>query len=235
MKTKAITEAQFLSLLEKALSATVNDPHLSSTIYEAVAREIRLINSLQSFEKFCEKGALPDLQPETVAGLQGELAGQFGEQNVMLTPEENGSAVAVEIALPDRTVTAKVKVQSPEEAAAAESDGEAKVPFVPFPVSLPQDPELVWVLARWEDFAPDEAARALARIEEEFWQTKAGQKLLKERVERSFAEFIAKVPAAALAESGLKRHYKEPEPLKTLRLFKENTASNEASAAERAA
>jgi hypothetical protein len=131
----------------------------------------------------------------------------------------------VEIALPDRTVSAKIKVQSPG-AAAAEGDEETKVPFVPFPVSLPEDPELVWVLARREDFAPDEAARALSKIEEEFWQTKAGQKLLKDRIERSFAEFIANVPAAMLADSGLKRHYKEPEPLKTLRLLKENSSSS---------
>jgi hypothetical protein len=226
MKPKPISEAQFLSLLEKALSIAVKDPHLSSAIYEAVAKEIRLVNILQSFEKFCEKGALPDLQPETLTGLQVELADKFGDQNVSIIPEEKGDAVAVEIALPDRTVTAKVKVQSPEEAA-AEMDGEAKVPFVPFPVALPEDPELVWVLARREDFAPDEAARALTKIEEEFWQTKAGQKLLKERVQRSFAEFIANVPAAMLLESGLKRHYKEPEPLKTLRLLKENLPSND--------
>jgi hypothetical protein len=58
---------------------------------------------------------------------------------------------------------------------------------------------------------------ALASIEEEFWQTKVGQKLLRDRVDQTFAEFIARVPAAALADSGLKRHYKEPEPRKTLK------------------
>jgi len=42
---------------------------------------------------------------------------------------------------------------------------------------------------------------------------------LKDCVERTFAEFIANVPATALADSGLKRHYKEPETLKTLRHF----------------
>ena len=44
-----------------------------------------------------------------------------------------------------------------------------------------------------------------------------GQKLLRDRVEKTFAEFIARVPAAALADSGMKRHYKTPEPRKTLR------------------
>ncbi|MEI6358002.1 MAG: hypothetical protein WCP53_13020, partial [Verrucomicrobiota bacterium] len=37
------------------------------------------------------------------------------------------------------------------------------------------------------------------------------------QVEKTFAEFISRVPAAALTDSGLKRHYKEPEPRKTLR------------------
>src|SRR4051812_112858 len=53
--------------------------------------------------------------------------------------------------------------------------------------------------------------RALASIQEEFWATKNGQKLLRGRVERSFAEFVARVPAPALLDSGLKRHCKQPE------------------------
>jgi hypothetical protein len=176
---------------------------------------VRLLKTLESFEKFCEKGALPNLEPETVADLQSELAGKFGEENVSITPDENGAGLAVEIALPDRTLSNRVKVDP----AAAADDGEAKPRFVPYPVALPEDPELVWVLARREDLGPDEAARSLAKIEEEFWATKAGQKLQKEGTERSFAEFIANVPAAALVESGIKRHYKEPEALKTLRLL----------------
>jgi hypothetical protein len=88
--------------------------------------------------------------------------------------------------------------------------------MVPFPVALPEDPGLIWVLARREDLPPPDAARALGSIEEEFWETKTGLKLQQKGTEKSFAEFIAHVPAAALAESGIKRHYKEPEALKTL-------------------
>ncbi len=75
------------------------------------------------------------------------------------------------------------------------------------------------MLARREDLGPDEAVRALASIEEEFWASKSGQKQLREGADRSFAEFIAAVPSAALLESGLKRHYKEPEAYQTLRLL----------------
>lgn len=173
------------------------------------------MKSLESFEKFCETGALPDLEPQTVADLQSELTANFGEANVAITADENGASVGVEISLPDRTVSSRVKVDP----TIAAGDEEVKTPFVPFPVSLPEDPELVWVLGRREDLGPDEAARALEKIAEEFWQTKKGQQLQRDRVEKTFAEFIANVPSAALTESGLKRHYKGPEPLKTLRLL----------------
>ena len=215
MKNKGMNEAQFLSLLQKVLPKATDDTHLATTIYEEVAREVRLLNSLKSFEKFCDTGALPNAEPDTVAGLQSELAEKFGEANVTVIPNENGAGVAVEIALPDRTVTTRVRVD-PTAAAAEE---EVKIPFVPFPVALPEDPELVWLLGRREDLGPDEAARALATIEEEFWATKKGQQLQQDRVEKSFAEFITHVPAAVLTESGLKRHYKEPEALRTLRLL----------------
>jgi hypothetical protein len=213
MKIKGMNEDQFLSLLQKVLPKATTDPDLASAIYDGVAREIRLIKNVQAFEKLCEKGAIPNVEPDTVAGLQNELAVKFGEENVAITPEEDGKAVGVEIVLPDRTMSSRIKVDP------AVAEEEVKVPFVPFPVSLPEDPELVWLLGRREDLGPDEAARALAKIEQEFWETKKGQQLQRDRVEKTFAEFIINVPASALTESGLKRHYKGPEALKTLRLL----------------
>jgi len=148
MKTKGLNEANFLSVLQKALSRTTPDAQLANTIYAEVEREVRLTKDLESFEKFCERGALPNLAPETVAELQSELSAKFGEGNVTLTPHENEKNVAVEIGLPDRTVTSRVKVQA-EGVDTNESDPKPR--FVPFPISLPEDPELVWVLARRED------------------------------------------------------------------------------------
>ena len=213
MKIKGMNEAQFLSLLQKVLPKTTTDPDLVSAIYDGVAREIRLLKSIEAFEKLCETGAIPNTESETVADLQSELAAKFGETNVAITPEEDGTGVEVEIVLPDRTMTSRIKVDP------TVVEEEVKIPFVPFPVSLPEDPELVWLLGRREDLGPDEAGRALAKIEEEFWATKKGQQLQRDHVEKTFAEFINHVPAAALTESGLKRHYKEPEALKTLRLL----------------
>src|SRR5260221_7061232 len=158
MKTKGLNEAHFLSLLQRALSRTTPDAQLATTIYAEVERELRLTKDLESFEKFCEKGALPNLAPETVAELQNELSAKFGEGNVTLTPDQNEQNVAVEIGLPDRTVTSRVKVQT--EGADA-SEGDPKPDFVPFPVSLPEDPELVWGLARRERQTSRESRRRL--------------------------------------------------------------------------
>ncbi len=214
MKNKGLNEAMFLALLEKVLPKATKDPHLASTIYDEVAREVRLAKNLQAFDKFCENGALPNIEPATMQEFASEMATKFGEENVSITPDEEGKKVAVEITLPDRTVTSEVKVD-----ATIALEEEIKVPFVPFPVSLPEDPELVWVMARHEDLGPDEAARALANIEAEFWETRKGLDLQKKRVEKCFAEFITHVPASALKDSGLKRHYKTPETLQTLRLL----------------
>jgi hypothetical protein len=213
MKTKAMNEAQFLDLLQKVLPKATTDPRLAAAIYERVAQEVRLINNLKSLDKLCTEGRLPNLEPETVAELQSRLATNFGEANVVLTPAEKGDSVEVEIVLPDRTVTNRVKVLPP----GVVDEEEVKVPFVPFPVALPEDEELVWVLARREDLPPEDASRGLATAEEEFWETKAGLKALKDRVEKNFFEFISRVPAGALADRGLKRMFKTPEPLHTLR------------------
>jgi hypothetical protein len=72
-------------------------------------------------------------------------------------------------------------------------------------------------LGKRESMTPEEAGIALTKLEEDFWATKSGQKLIRDRVERSFPEFISRVPAGMLSEVGLKRHYKTPEPIKLLR------------------
>ena len=214
MKSKSLSEAQFIALLQKILPEATADVRLATAILERVSRELRMIKSLERFEAFCAEGSIPDLEPATISNLQNDLAASFGEEQVSVTPAETGDAVQVEIALPDRTVTTRLKVHDPDTPPVEE---EVKARFVPFPVALPEDPELLWVFARREDFPPEEAARALAAIEEEFWASKGGLKLQKDRVERTFAEFVANVPAAMLADSGLKRHYKDPEPRRTLK------------------
>lgn len=212
MKSKGLNDAQFLELLEKVLPRATPDPRLATVIYEEVAQEIRLLNSLKSFEKFCSEGSLPDLEPATVKAFEEQITSNFANAKVSVVPAEKGDSVAVEIALPDVKVSNRIKVIPP----GTEEAEEIPARFSPFPVALPGDPDLLWILGRREDLGPDEAAILLASVEEEFWETKAGQKLQQDRVEKTFAEFISRVPAAALAARGLKRHYKEPEPRKIL-------------------
>ncbi|CAN5318730.1 hypothetical protein BH09VER1_BH09VER1_37050 [soil metagenome] len=209
-----MTEKEFLAMLQIILPQATQDPRLATSIYDRVVKEVQLRNQVQSFEKFCSEGALPDFEETTVEEFKSQLATNFGEENVVLVPDEEKKEIAVEINLPDRSLSNRVKVIPLEEQVVEE-----KFPFVPFPVSLPEDPGLVWILARREDFQQDEAARALAAIEEEFWATKAGRKLQKELGEKTFADFISTVPAAALADSNMKRLFKAPEPVKTLRLL----------------
>jgi hypothetical protein len=85
------------------------------------------------------------------------------------------------------------------------------------PIALRGDPELVWILGKHETMTNKEAGIAVTKIEEDFWASKTGQKLIRDRVERAFPEFIARVPSGMLGEVGLKRHYKEPEAIKVLR------------------
>ncbi len=212
MKSKGMNDEQFLAILEKVLPKATQDTRLASTIYDKVLEEVRLINNVKSFEKYCVEGRLPDLEPATIQEFKEQLTSKFKKAEVTVEPAEKGDSLAVEIVLPDRKITNRMKVAVPGE----DEEDETKAKFVPFPVALPEDPGLLWILARREDVGPDEAGIFLASAEEEFWETKAGLKLLKDRVEKTFGEFIANVPAAALLERGLKRHYKEPEPSKTL-------------------
>ena len=214
MKSPKLNEARFLSVLQRVFPKTIQDPHIANETYEQVLNEMRLLRSLDAFEQFCEKGSLPNAEPSTLAEFHAQLEGNFGKGNVSVCNQVYGESVAVEIILPNHTVNTVVKVVAPG------ADNEAvTAPYVPFPVSLPNDPELVWLLARRENLGPDEAARALAHIQEEFWATKKGQVLQRQGVARSFAEFVSNVPATALAESGIKRYHKDPETLKSLHLI----------------
>ena len=151
--------------------------------------------------------------------MRKQFAAAFGDGDVVMKPNRKEKSLAVEVTLPEGTqFLGEVKV-NPN--AHPDEDGEQEITlkFVPFPVCLPGDTELVWSLAKRENMSPEEAAIALTKVEEDFWASKTGQKLIRDRVERSFPEFVARVPAGMLNEIGLKRHYKTPEPVKQLRVL----------------
>ena len=215
-KSKQDEQAQLLNLLRIILPKVAPDPAFAEKIYSAFEAELRAKNRVQSFEKFCERIPLPDLETKTLEEVKAQLLAGFGEADLDIEPNEDGKGLRVDVSLPDGTQFHSrilVRPLAPEES----DEPEVTLKFVPFPVALPGDPEMIWALAKRENLNPDEAAIALTKIEDEFWASKSGQQLIRDRVERSFPEFIARVPAGLLGDSGLKRHYKLPEPVKVLR------------------
>ncbi len=218
-ETTKATEVQLLDLLKRVLPKATHDPKLAGQIYHAIERELQSHARTKAFEAFCAKVELPDLEAKSIADVKKQLAASFDGGDVTLKANRKEQCLAVEVALPDgHQYRSEIKVRP---IGAEESDEqEVALKFVPFPVCLPGDRELVWLLAKRENMTPEEAGIALSRVQEEFWASKAGQKLLRDRVERSFPEFIARVPAGLLNEVGLKRHYKTPEPVKCARDLK---------------
>jgi hypothetical protein len=215
-KSKRDEQAQLLDLLRTILPKVAPDPALAEKIYSAFEAELRIKNRAVSFEKLCERIPLPDLDAKTLEEVKQQLVTSFGDADLDLEPNEDGKGLRVDVSLPDGTQFHSrilVRPNAPE----ASDEPEVTLKFVSFPVCLPGDQELIWALAKRENLASDEAAIALHKIEDDFWASKTGQKLLRDRVERSFAEFITRVPAGLLGDVGLKRHYKLPEPLKVLR------------------
>ena len=215
-KSKQDEQTQLLNLLRIILPKVAPDAALAEKIYSACEAELRSKNRVHSFEKFCERIELPDLAPKTVEEVKQHFAAGFGDADMDITPDEEGKALNVDVSLPDGTQFHKVIPVRPV-APETSDEEEVTLKFVSLPVSLPGDPELIWALAKRENMTNEEAAIALTKIEDDFWASKAGQKLLKDRVDRTFPEFIARVPAGVLADVGLKRHYKLPETLKILR------------------
>jgi hypothetical protein len=216
-ESKKSNEVQLLALLKRVLPKATHDAQLADKIYQAIEGELKAKARVVAFEKFCDKIELPDLEPKTVEDVKQQLAASFGEGDITLQPDKKEKRLQVEVAMPDGTqFNSEIPVGANS---GPESDEqEITLKFVPFPVCLPGDKELVWALAKRENLTNEEAGVSLSKVEEEFWASKSGQKLLRDRVERSFPEFIARVQAGVLSEAGLKRHYKTPDPLKVLRV-----------------
>ena len=212
-KPKKNNEAQLLQLLKSVLPKTVSDPKLIDKIYSACENELKEQNRAASFQKFCEHCELPDLEPATIMDVKQQFTHAFDKGKVTLTPEPEQKLLKAELELPDITLTGSIKVRPLGE---EDDEQEIKLKFVPFPVALPTDPELVWMLGKKENMTSEEAAIALTKIEEDFWASKKGQKLIRDRVERGFPEFIARAAAKQLTELGIKRYFPEPEPVKHL-------------------
>jgi hypothetical protein len=220
-KSKGLSERDVLELLKTVLPKHTSDVDLASKIINDIQRALQQKNQHAAFEKFCERVELPSMEAATVMEVKKQFQDAFGD-DVKITQDKKSEALHIELQTPDGPLNAEIKVG---QTAGPETSDEQEITlkFVPFPVALPSDPELVWLLAKRENLNPEEAAVTLAKVEEEFWATKSGQKLIRDRVERTFAEFVSRVPSKMLSEGGLKRHYKEPEPIKQFRTLNGNS------------
>ena len=193
------TETELLELLKRILPKATHDPKLAGKIYQAIELELKAKARAKAFEKFCAKVELPNLEQKTVADVRLQLAASFGDGDVVMKPNRKEKNLAVEVSLPDGTqFHAEIKV-NPNTRTEGDGEQEITLKFVPFPVCLPGDKELVWLLAKRENMTPEEAGIALTKVEEEFWASKSGQKLIRDRVERSFPEFVGRVPSGMLS------------------------------------
>ena len=215
-KSKLDEQTQLLTLLRSILPKVAPDAAFAEKLYSAFEAELRAKNRVVSFEKFCDRIPLPDLEAKTLEEVKQQLVAGFGDVDMEIEPDESGKSLAVDVSLPDGTQFHKIIPVRPVAPEASEEE-EVTLKFVSLPVSLPGDPELIWALAKRENMTNEEAAIALTKIEDDFWASKAGQKLLKDRVDRTFPEFIARVPAGVLGDAGLKRHYKVLEAWTILR------------------
>jgi hypothetical protein len=215
-KQKAKPESQLLELLKDILPKAVNDQKLVEKIYDACAKQISAKARVESFQKFCSSAELPDLTVSSVKEVQRQFEESFGLGNVSVIPHQKKEAATVEVVMDGQVLEGVLKVGEVKNNG-EDDEQEFKPKFVPFPVSLQTDPELIWVLGRTENLTPEEAAISLTKTQEDFWASKQGQKLIRDRVDRNFPEFISRVPSKLLGEVGLKRHYKDPEALKQLR------------------
>jgi hypothetical protein len=212
-------ELLLLNLLKSVLPKAVPDPKLADLIYAAFEKEITAKERTNSFEKFCAKAELPDLKEDSIAQVIEQFEASFGKGNVSLVPHSGKKAASVEVITPQGTFEGTIKVNPDAKNGEGDENGD-KPKFIPFPVALESDPEVVWMLGRDERLTPDDASVSLAKVQDGFWESKAGQQHLRKRTERTFPEFLAKVPGKVLTEAGLKRHYKEGEPLKQIKLLK---------------
>ena len=218
MKKTTLTEEEIINLLNDILPEVTKDPAVSGRIMNAVQKELRHKSRVAAFHEYCQKCPLPDLTDDTVKELTARFEHEFGKQGLQLDADNSEDKLYVEVKLGDAVLTSEIPVNN--RPLDEDEEQEVKLKFIPFPVALEGDPELVWMMAKKENLSPDEAGMALAVAQSEYWETKGGQNALRKGSQRSFPDFISRVPAKMLTEVGLKRHYKDPEAVKLIRQLK---------------
>lgn len=179
---------------------------LPSDEKDEVIKKIRdrwaFLNVKSTFDEFQKTYKLKSLEPSEVFEVKRFMSEVFPEEKVEITPDPKAGSLKVTVEMEQGEISGEFIVEPQEEV-------EEKPKFVPYLVCLSGDPGNAWTLAKAETLSEGEARIALNSLEEDFWLSKKGLKLLKFK-KRSFDAFIEDVPASMLKSKGLKRHYKEP-------------------------
>jgi hypothetical protein len=198
-----------LAEVKAVISREITDVALRSTVWGKIEQRVKFVRMREIFDSYLQEYKLRSLEPADVYDVKKMMSDVFPQESVSIFPVAEENCLKVSVELPEGTLDGRFTVE-PEE---------PKLPkpvYVAFPVCLTADPGLVWEMGRQELASEAEARIALNGIEDEFWSSKKGLKLLKMNVPRTFAEFIERVTASKLTEKGLKRHYKQPGVLKAV-------------------
>src|SRR5215472_13779665 len=76
-RTKRDEQMQVLDLLRAVLPKVAPDPAWADKIYAACEAELRAKNRVVSFEKFCDRIELPNLEPKTVEEVKEHFVAGF--------------------------------------------------------------------------------------------------------------------------------------------------------------
>ena len=216
MAKNQLTEKEVVELLQSVLSQTTQDTHLAQKILDGIRKEMERKKQSSAFQEFCRRCPLPDLKEDTLREVSQRFEESFGRDLIDFDIDEDEGMLNVALNLPHGSLTSTIGINDlPWDE--KELEAELKVKSVPFPVAMPGDKELVWMLGRKETMTPQEGMRALLKLQSDFWESRSGQLQLRKGAERSFPEFLQRVPAKLLSEEGLRRHYKDPEAITVLR------------------
>ncbi len=216
MPKNQLTEKEVFELLQNVLSQTTQDSNLAQKILDAIRKEMERKRQSAAFHEFCRRCPLPDLKVETLKEVSQRFEDNFGRDLVDFAIDEEEGLLNVELNLPTGSLMSSIGINDlPWEE--QELEAEVKIKIVPFPVVMPGDKELVWMLGRRETMTPQEGLRALLEVQADFWESRSGQLQLRKGAERTFPEFMQRVPAKLLNEAGLRRHYKDAEAITVMR------------------
>ena len=123
-KQKSNPNVQVLELLKNVLPKAVSDQRLVEKIYSACEKEISAKTRVESFEKFCSRAELPNLETASVEEVQRQFEESFGKGTVSIIPHPKKGAASIEVAVDGEVLEGVIKVGSSQNGDGSEEEPE---------------------------------------------------------------------------------------------------------------